>query len=119
MRIKAVLFLLTGLLLVSGVVGLIGYASQQQPRAIPINDLAELIEHGQIASIDVSGNAGIVTTRQQQTFSFRVEQPGSLPGLLQNFGVTSDQLSEVTYRLSNPVQLADVLSAAGSLLPCS
>ena len=47
--------------------------------------------------IEVSGNVGIATTRQQQTFSFRVERPGSLPGLLQNFGVTSDQLGQVSY----------------------
>jgi cell division protease FtsH len=117
MRTKAVLFLLPGLLLVSGVVGLIGYAGQQQPRSIPINDLAQLVEHGQIASIEVSGNVGVATTQQQQTFSVRVEQPGSLPGLLENFGVTSDQLRQVSYSVSNPVQLGDVLSAAGSLLP--
>src|SRR6266566_7654788 len=109
MSIKAGLLILTGMLIVCGIVGTIGYASVQ-PRSIPINDLAQLVEHGQIASIEVSGNVGIATTRQQQTLRFRVEQPGSLPGLLQNFGVTSDQLRQVSYGVSSPVQLGDVLS---------
>jgi len=116
MSIKAGLLILTGMLIVCGIVGTIGYASVQ-PRSIPINDLAQLVEHGQIASIEVSGNVGIATTRQQQTLRFRVEQPGSLPGLLQNFGVTSDQLRQVSYGVSSPVQLGDVLSMAQALLP--
>ena len=102
MSIKAGLLILTGMLIVCGIVGTIGYASVQ-PRSIPINDLAQLVEDDQIASIDVSGNVGIATTRQHQTFSFRMEQPGSLPGLLENFGVTSDQFSQVSYSVSNPV----------------
>jgi hypothetical protein len=116
-KARRVTFLLAGLLLVGGVVGLIAFAAMPKPRLIPINDLARLMKDGQIASVVVSGNDGTATTRQQKTFGFRMDQPGSLPQLLESFGVTSEQLSQVSYSISSPSQLGAFVTAAGALLP--
>jgi hypothetical protein len=107
----------TGLLLVSMVLSVILYASAQDTASIPISDLARLVKAGQIATIDVSENQGTVTTRQHQRFSVRIDQPGSLPLLLESFGVTSGELSQVSYRISSPPPLSGLMSAVGGLLP--
>jgi cell division protease FtsH len=86
-------------------------------RTIPINDLARLMKDGQIALVEVNGNGGTATTRQHQTFDFHLDQLGSLPQLLGSFGVTSEQLSQVSYSISSPSQLGAFVTAAGSLLP--
>jgi cell division protease FtsH len=109
--------LLTGLLLVGGIVGLIATAMMPKSRSIPINDLARLMKDGRIASVEVSGNDGTATTRQQQTFGFHMDQPGSLPQLLESFGVTSEQLSQVSYSISSPSQLGAFATAASAFLP--
>ena len=57
-KARRVTLLLTGLLLVGGVVGLIAFAVMPKHRLIPINDLARLVKDGQIASVEVSGNDG-------------------------------------------------------------
>src|SRR5260370_12236760 len=116
-KARRVTFLLSGPLLVGGIVGLIVSATMPKARSIQINDLARLMKDGQIASVEVSGNDGTATTRQQQTFGFHMDQPGSLPQLLESFGVTSGQLSQVSYSISSPSQLAAFLAASGPLLP--
>jgi cell division protease FtsH len=117
MSLKAVLMMLTGLLLLTGIITLIAFASMPRPTSIPLNDLAQLVEHNQLESISVSGDAGIAITRQKQTFAFRIEQPGSLPQLLQTFGATPEQLSQVSYSVSSPPQLGSITSTLQSLFP--
>jgi ATP-dependent Zn protease len=117
-KARRVTFLLTGLLLVGSVVGLIAFAAMPKHRLmIPINDLARLMKDGQIASVEVNGNDSTATTRQQKTFGFRMDQPGSLPQLLESFGVTSEQLSQVSYSISSPSQLGAFATAASAFLP--
>src|SRR5207248_1626850 len=98
-------------------VGLIASAAMPRARTIPINDLARLMKDGQIASVEVNGNAATATTRQHETFDFHVDQHGSLPQLLGSFGVTSEQLSQVSYSISSPSQLGAFANVAGALLP--
>ena len=50
MSTKALLVALIYALMAAGAVGMIAYASMPRPRSIPVNDLAQLVEDGQIAS---------------------------------------------------------------------
>src|SRR2546430_1166629 len=74
----------------------------QDSASVPVSDLARLVKDEQIASIDVSGDRAVATTRQHQTFGVHIDQRGDLPQLLETFGVSSDQLGQVSYRVSNP-----------------
>jgi len=119
MKSRAVYFGLgfTLLLVVTGVIGLIASAGAQDSASVPVSDLARLVKDEQIAAIDVSGDRAVATTRQHQTFSVHIDQRGDLPQLLETFGVSSDQLGQVSYRVSNPLPLGQWLAAAGTVLP--
>jgi hypothetical protein len=106
--LKAVLMMLPGLL--AGQLTLIAFATLPGPTSIPLNDLAQLVEREQVEPISVSGDAGIAITRQNQKFAFRIEQPGSLPQLLETFGATPEQLSKVSYSVSGSPQLGSIMS---------
>jgi cell division protease FtsH len=92
-------------------------ASAGAARSVPINDLARLVKDGEVVSIDVNGDSGVVTTRDHQTYGFRVDQPGGLPGLLESFGVTSAELSQVKYDIAGPSALGNALTGLGVLVP--
>ena len=117
MSLKGVLLSVSGVLLVSAVIVVSALASVQHPTSIPINDLAHLVKNGQIASIQINGLDAIATTRQKQTFGVRMEQSGNLPQVLASFGVTSDELSQVSYSVSTPPDFGLLATAAGTLLP--
>jgi len=119
MKSRAVYFALafTLMLVVVVVIGLIASAGAQDSASVPVSDLARLVRDEQIASIDVSGDRVVATTRQHQTFGVHIDQRGDLPQLLETFGVSSDQLSQVSYRVSNPLPLGQWLAAAGTVLP--
>ena len=109
--------LLVGLLLVGSALGLLAYATSQSNAVMQLSDLALLLRHDQVMSIDVKGDHAVVTTRLHEKFDVRIEQPGNLPQLLENFGVTSEQLSQVSYGVSNPPLTATLFSAAGTVVP--
>jgi hypothetical protein len=102
MSIKAVHLFAIGLRAVTGVVGLIAIANVQHSRGIPTSDLAHLVKQGEITRIEVTGDSAVATTRQQETFGLRVEPSASLAQQLGSFGVTSDQLSPITYSVADP-----------------
>jgi cell division protease FtsH len=91
-------------------------APQETP-SIALSELAQRVKDGQIASIDVGDQIGFATTRSQQRLRFRVDHSASVPQSLESFGVTSHQLSQVAYQVTETPQLGPVLSAAGALLP--
>jgi cell division protease FtsH len=109
--------LLAGLLLVGCALGLLAYANSQSNETMPLSDLALLLKHDQVMSIDVKGDHAVVTSRLHGKFDVRIEQPGNLPQLLENFGVTSEELSRVSYGVSNPPLTATLFSAAGAVVP--
>jgi cell division protease FtsH len=109
--------LLGGLLLAAGVATLVHYSAGQDTGTIPVSDVAQLVKDDQVTSIDISGDTGTVTTRQRQIFRVRTGQPGNLPQLLESFGVTSEELRQISYRVSSPPQLDKLLSMGGTLLP--
>jgi cell division protease FtsH len=117
MSLKAVLAFTLGLLAVAGAAGLIAVASGTHARGIPISDLAQLAKDGQIASIEVSGDTAVASTRQQDAFELRVEPSASLTQQLQAFGVTADELSQITYTVTDPPRIGPVATVLGALLP--
>src|SRR5262249_52059543 len=78
---------------------------------------AQMVKYGQIASIDVDGNNAVAHTRQSQSFALHLDNPGSLPQLLQSFGVTAEQLSQVNYVVANPPPYGLIAPVLGALLP--
>ena len=109
-----------GLLLVGSVIAVVAQASQvpQEASSIALSELAQRVRDGQIATIEVGDQIGFATTRSpQQTLRFRVDHSASVPQLLESFGVTSEQLSQVAYRVTDTPQLGAVLSGASGFLP--
>ena len=117
MSLKAVLLFTIGLLAVTGVVGLIAIANGQHSRSIPMSDLAQLVKQGEITGIEVSGNTAVATTRQHEALGLRVEPSASLTQQLGSFGVTADELSQITYSVADPPQFGLLATVAGTLLP--
>jgi cell division protease FtsH len=117
MSMKAVISLALGLLALTGAGALVVGAGGPHAGTIPISDLAQLAKQGQIATIEVSGDSAVATTRQHQTFGLRVEPTASLSQQLQTFGVTADELSQIDYTVADPPQLGLVAAAVGTLLP--
>src|SRR5262249_15114075 len=117
MSMKAAVLLLIGLLTVAGGISLMVVVSGPQAKPLPINDLAQMVKYGQIASIDVDGNNAVAHTRQSQSFALHLDNPGSLPQLLQSFGVTPEQLSQVNYVVANPPPYGLIAPVLGALLP--
>ena len=116
MNVKAGLVTLALAVMLSGAT-VLWIASAQRPRPIPLNELAQLVKVGQVESIEVGGQDGVVTTQQHQIFSVRVDEAGSLPRLLEDFGVTADQLSDVRYSVSSASTAALVAAAASTIVP--
>jgi cell division protease FtsH len=102
---------------VVAVMALVANSSSQESALVPVSELARLVKDEQVASIEVSGERVVATTRQHETFSVHIDQRTDLPQLLQTFGVSSEQLSQVSYRVSNPPQIGQWLAAAGAVLP--
>ncbi len=112
------LLLLSPALFVVGVVTVLSiHAAADTTRSLAITDLAQLVKDGEVESIDVSGDGGIAITRDHQARAFRVDQPGSLPSLLQSFGVTSAELSQVKYDIAGPSPVGGALSGLAVLAP--
>src|SRR6266540_2084640 len=117
MSLKRAVIAFAILLLLTGVATVVATASVQHPTPMPINDLAQLVKHGQIASIEVVGVDAIATTLQQQTFAVHLDESGSLPRLLESFGVTADELSSVRYSISSAPSLSVAVASAGAIVP--
>jgi cell division protease FtsH len=87
-----------------------GDAQPAQPLAI--SDLASRIKSGQIASIVASDNGNLVQTISGQRFTVTTGAGDtSLPKLLASFGVTPQELAQVSYTVAEPppAWLGDVL----------
>jgi cell division protease FtsH len=76
---------------------------------ITLDRVAAGIRAGEIASLIVEGNSvTVLKTDGTEKISYR--EPGAtLPEILQKFGVTSDQLSEITFEYREPSQTVSLL----------
>ncbi len=117
MTVKTLLVAVTALVLTGIVLSLLVPVSVPYANPIPINDLAQLVKDGRVASIEVNAENALAITRDQQTFTVRLEESGGLPQLLETFGVTPDQLSQVRYFVTSGPRLGGVMTAAGAILP--
>ena len=117
MSLKTLAAALAGVLLLTGVISVVVATTLHDQNPIPINDLAQMVKDRRIAAIEVSGENAIAFARDQQTWAIRVEEPGSLPRLLESFGVTPDELSQVRYFVANGPRLGSIMTLAGTLAP--
>ena len=85
--------------------------------SIAINDLAQLVKDGAITTIAVHHDRATVTGMDGQQYSLRVGQNDTVPGLLRSFGVTPDELAQVTYVVDEPSWFGDWPGLLISLLP--
>jgi cell division protease FtsH len=76
----------------------------QGPQAAPIelSDLAFAIKHSAISSIEVEGAQGVAIDTLGVAHPFKVGPTTSLLNALTAFGVSPDQLTDVTYSVGDP-----------------
>jgi len=117
MSLKRATSALAILVLLSVVAIAIASTRVQQATSLPINDLAQLIKHGQVASIEVRGADAVATTLQRQVFAVHLDDASGLPRLLASFGVTAEELSSVRYTIAGATELSVIVGAAATILP--
>ncbi|MDP9382536.1 MAG: ATP-dependent zinc metalloprotease FtsH [Chloroflexota bacterium] len=81
-----------------------------------VNVLAARLKAGEVKSIDVIGERVIATTTSGETVSLLKEGNSTVPQLLASFGVTSEELIQVTYTVSDPQPQINWPGLAGLVL---
>jgi cell division protease FtsH len=94
----AMLVVLGGFLLVF----VFGTHRSSEPRPISLTNLVVRIKSNDITAIQASDTGGTATARSGEVVSFTTEQGQPLLKVLANLGVTPDQLSGITYSVSEP-----------------
>jgi cell division protease FtsH len=84
---------------------------------MPINEIAQALQQGQVTAIDVDHEDALVTLSDGRQFAVRLEEPGSLPRLVESFGVTPAQLATVRYSVNDTLQLDWLKGGAAALVP--
>ena len=105
-RARAVLLALT-LVLLGGAVAyvLVGPRQPSEPRSISLTNLALRIKNHDISQIRASDAGGVATGRSGDAVSFTIERGQSIIKVLANLGATPDELSRITYVVSEPPTL--------------
>src|SRR5689334_23760106 len=89
-------------------------------KPIALNDLAQRIKQGQIKSIEVTDDRVVATAGTpggaDQKFTTRTGRDNFLDAM-HNFGVTPDELANVTYTVKDPPQISNWLGILVNLLP--
>src|ERR1700730_3931405 len=89
-------------------------------KPIALNDLAQRIKHGDIKSIEVTDDRVVAVASTpgaaDQRFATRTGRDNFLDAM-HNFGVTPEELSNVTYTVKEPAQLSNWLGILVNLLP--
>jgi hypothetical protein len=78
MSMKAVPGVTVGLLALAGVLGLIAVACGPHTRTSAMSELAQLVQQGQISTIEVGGDGAVATPRQQEKLGLHVEQSAAI-----------------------------------------
>jgi len=89
-------------------------------KPIALNDLAQRIKHGDIKSIEVTDDRVVaiasVPGGNDQRFTTRTGRDNFLDAM-HNFGVTPEELANVTYTVKEPPQISNWLGILVNLLP--
>lgn len=86
------------------------------PEDIPLTDVAQMIENGEVESVEVSGNRVTVTTEDGATQN-SVKEEGSILEQFRNLGVTEEALNQTDILFEDPSTWNTVLTIAISLGP--
>jgi cell division protease FtsH len=89
----------------------------RQPDSIAINELAQFVKDGRITAITVQDQRATATRSGGQKYTVHLGQNDNLPGLLSSFGVTPDELAQVTYSVDEPPLFASWTGMLASVLP--
>jgi cell division protease FtsH len=88
----------------------------REGRAITINNLAQRVASGDVTEIRISDGGGLARTRAGEVLSFYVGR-SSVLDMLASFGTTPEQLTRVTYTVSEPpAPWLDLLLTIGPLV---
>lgn len=76
--------------------------TSEEPRAIPISELAQAITAGEVSKITVSGDNLEVTLTSGELVESKKETEAALSELLRNYGVSAEALSAVAVEIADP-----------------
>jgi len=107
------------LIMASVFLSLMATAGSPRPGAQPItlSDLATAIRHSSIVSIDIEGNQGVAVDVDGAPHTFAVAADTDLLKALTAFGVSPEELANVTYTVHDPPAAAAWWSALVALAP--
>ena len=91
--------------------------AQPAPSELALSDLATAVRAGEVSSIVVRGDTLDVTMQDGKTAIARPEPNASLTESLRNYGVTDQQLSAVTLRVTRPSDVGAIFGSLIWLLP--
>lgn len=86
------------------------------PEDIPLTDVAQMIENGEVETVEVSGNQ-VTVTNEDGTSQNSVKEEGSILEQFRNLGVTEEALNQTNIVFEDPSTWNTVLTIAISLGP--
>ena len=82
-----------------------------------LNEVAAAVRRGEVKRIDVADDKLTVEIPGRGKFTARKERNDTVPDILSKYGVTSEELGRVDYRVSDPPQFSNWLGLLVNLLP--
>src|SRR5579859_5910309 len=82
--------------------GLLRPGSSPPDKPITLDALTQRVESGDVTEIRVTDDGGVARTRSGEALSFHTGRGQSVLKVLSAFGVTPDQLANVTYTVADP-----------------
>jgi cell division protease FtsH len=82
-----------------------------------LNEVAAAVRRGEVKRIDVADDKLTVEIPGRGKFTARKERNDTVPDMLTSYGVTSEELGRVDYRVSDPPQFSNWLGLLVNLLP--
>jgi cell division protease FtsH len=101
-QVLRLLVLALALVLVAVGFGLLRPGSTPAEKPITLDALAQRVESGDVTEIHATDDGGTARTRSGEALSFHTGRTQSILKVLDSFGVTPDQLSNVNYTVADP-----------------
>ncbi|MBI2755764.1 MAG: ATP-dependent metallopeptidase FtsH/Yme1/Tma family protein [Chloroflexi bacterium] len=86
-------------------------------KTIPVNELAQYVKSGEIKAIEVTDDRALVTRKNDQQYTFRFSRDTNPLELLRVYGVTPEQMQDVSYQVKDPPQFSNIFGILINLLP--
>src|ERR1700730_7076081 len=93
------------------------YANGPQYQPIALNELALEVEQGNIASIRVADDSGVVSDVHGHRYAFKLSQGVDALAVLSAFGATPDQIGAVDYAVTDPSPVRAWMQSLSGFLP--